>query len=1178
MSLQIKKLENDFKVFPRRFSLVPLWFWNDDLTDEEIVWQLKELKSKNIMEFMSMPMAGLNTPYLSAEYFEKFLFAVQQAEKLGLKHWIYDEYCWPGGCAGGIIQEQFPQYKMTACRFYKYPVSKKASRNISRILPEGQLIAAQAVRSDKGKVVDLLGSTDGFALNATLPSGDWEIILAVIVKVGGVLDACTMSRWSNNAEGYIDVMNPEAMGKFVELVYDAHYKVAGKYFGNTIPGFFSDEPSAWFDLRIQGSCGAVKRYAWGKDVHAELLKSKDPNLHGFYCSVPWTFNMLELFDQRYGYRLLPNLTALVRREEKDRKICYDYMKLISDRFAESYFGLLSKWCEEHHVIATGHIGEHPNQGDFYSQVGPMQVPGIDNLGGTQKLLGPELLLPKMASSLMHMNGNSRSMCEVYGVTPWDFTIAEKIKNADLLAVQGVNMIVPIDYAYSFRSVRKHTSNPPGFYQAANWKHQKGFSNHVARVCMMTSAGTSPVNTAILFSTSENLASIIHDYKLAEDQEENVKAAYLSLLNVQIESDIIFESGLDKAETGSGSLNFPGARYKYIVLPQVRILKPGTVELLARFARDGGMIFCLHEIPYLTPEGESLSALLKEHFGITSTLKKANSVKTLPCGKGSFTFVPDDTREVVISKNITSGHFMDMFDNSNAILVISDQYPITIQLDLGDSKQLDLLTITVEDIKTEVLYDYQVSVSDDNHSWQSVLDEAGIKGKVQNLNLRGAGGRYLRWQIRKGGGRFLALEKLELKYLTRNGDVKSWKPEKYQPHRMAELIDDNPAAIKFYENDQLAESMFTRTRLIDNSDQILTVMNARDKERMLTGKVSRYSSVEIWDQDNAETAKVVIGENTNTFKVSFFPGQTRIFILKRHSRKTDPALIDFNRKTVKELNDEWSFSSERQNAFPLAAGQVKMADPRFPEKWYDAIEGRIPEILRFVPEIMFRVKFRAEDISGDEMLLYENMISDCFSVNGKRVIVQPENCRYYDMNNMMLHIGDMLEKGENIVTGIFKPEIYERTGKAACYCYPNVQPTLDIFILGNFAVSNDKAIKKCGNKLHYGPWSNQGYPYYTGTGTYSSMLHWSGDSGNILLEIDTALSAASVSINGQNIGLRLIEPWLFDLSGKLKEGENLLEISITNTVGQLFSAQKIGYQGGSSKFQAGLLSAKLVKVI
>jgi hypothetical protein len=138
--------------------------------------------------------------------------------------------------------------------------------------------------------------------------------------------------------------------------------------------------------------------------------------------------MLELFHQRYGYQLLPNLTALVRRGEKDRKVCYDYMKLVSDRFAESYFGLLGKWCEEHNVIATGHIGEHPNQGDFYSQVGPMQIPGIDNLGGTNKLKGPELLLPKMVSSLAHMNGNSRSMCEVYGVTPWNFTIADKIEN------------------------------------------------------------------------------------------------------------------------------------------------------------------------------------------------------------------------------------------------------------------------------------------------------------------------------------------------------------------------------------------------------------------------------------------------------------------------------------------------------------------------------------------------------------------------------------------------------------------------------------------------------------------------------------------------------------------------------------------------------------------------------
>ncbi len=1174
----MKNLANDFKAFPKQYSLAPLWFWNDDLTEEEIIWQLKELKSKNIMEFMSMPMAGLNTPYLSPEYFDMFLFTVKQAEKLGMKHWIYDEYCWPGGCAGGIIQEKFPHYKMTACRFYKYPVSEKASRSISLALPEGQLIVAEAVKAGGRKIVDLMEYTDGFSLNVTLPPGDWEITLAVIVKVGGVLDACTLARWSNNAEGYIDVMNPEAMGKFVELVYDAHYEVAGKYFGNTIPGFFSDEPGAWFDLKIKGSDGVFERYAWGKDVHSKLLDSKDPNLYGFYCSVPWTFNMLELFHQRYGYQLLPNLTALVRRGEKDRKVCYDYMKLVSDRFAESYFGLLGKWCEEHNVIATGHIGEHPNQGDFYSQVGPMQIPGIDNLGGTNKLKGPELLLPKMVSSLAHMNGNSRSMCEVYGVTPWNFTIADKIENADMLAVQGVNMITPIDYAYSFRSIRKHTTNPPGFYQSANWKHQKEFSNHVARVCMMTSAGKAAVNTAIMFSTSENLASIIHDYELAEKQEENIKAAYLSLINVQIESDIIFEEGLDKAKISAGSMLFPGAEYKHIVLPQIRILKPDTIELLAKFANAGGKIFCLNEIPGMSPEGENIFPLLKKYFGISSELKDAKPAKTFSCGKGSFTFIPDDTWEVSISDNITSGHFMDIFDDSNSVLVISDQYPITVQLDLCKTRQLDSLTITVEDIKTEVLYDYQVLVSDDNCSWHNVIDEKQVKGKVQNLDLKGAKGRYLRWQISEGGGRFLALEKLNLKYLDSKGNLKTWKPEKYQPRKMANFIDDNPSSIKFYENTELAESLFTNTRQLDNNEQILTVINTKNIERMLTGKLDNYSSVEIWDQDSAEIKKVFLDRNTNSFNISFFPGQTRIFVLKEQSIITAPALTDFTRKTVKVLSDRWDFKTERENAFPLTAGKVKMADPRYPDKWYDSIAGKIPEILHFVPEIMFKVEFSADYINGDEVLLYEDMISCGFNINGNMLPGIPEKYRYYDMNNMALKVGNILKKGKNIISGIFKPEIYERTGKASWYSYPNIQPTLDIFILGHFSVNKNNVIEKSENNLKYGPWYNQGYPYYTGTGIYSSILEWAKDSKNIWLEIDTALSVAGVSVNGKDVGIRLAEPWLFDLSGNLEEGENFIEISLTNTVGQLFSAQKIGYQWGVPEFNAGLLTAKLVEVL
>ena len=40
-----------------------------------------------------------------------------------------------------------------------------------------------------------------------------------------------------------DILNPDAVTSFMELVYDRYAKEFGKYFGTTILGIFTDEPS-----------------------------------------------------------------------------------------------------------------------------------------------------------------------------------------------------------------------------------------------------------------------------------------------------------------------------------------------------------------------------------------------------------------------------------------------------------------------------------------------------------------------------------------------------------------------------------------------------------------------------------------------------------------------------------------------------------------------------------------------------------------------------------------------------------------------------------------------------------------------------------------------------------------------------------------------------------------------
>lgn len=46
-----------------------------------------------------------------------------------------------------------------------------------------------------------------------------------------------------NAPLTADILNPIAVNRFIELTHEAYYRELKEYFGNTIIGFFTDEPS-----------------------------------------------------------------------------------------------------------------------------------------------------------------------------------------------------------------------------------------------------------------------------------------------------------------------------------------------------------------------------------------------------------------------------------------------------------------------------------------------------------------------------------------------------------------------------------------------------------------------------------------------------------------------------------------------------------------------------------------------------------------------------------------------------------------------------------------------------------------------------------------------------------------------------------------------------------------------
>ena len=91
------------------------------------------------------------------------------------------------------------------------------------------------------------------------------------------------------------------------------------------------------------------------------------------------------------------------------------------------------------------------------------------------------------------------------------------------------------------------------------------------------------------------------------------------------------------------------------------------------------------------------------------------------------------------------------------------------------------------------------------------------------------------------------------------------------------------------------------------------------------------------------------------------------------------------------------------------------------------------------------------------------------------------------------------------------------------------------------------------KIKEGDLLTQGYPFYAGSVIYKQKIRMDAPSfkERIFLQFqDSQAITAKVTINHKEVGLVFWPPYQIDISSFLKEGENLIEIELTNSLRNL----------------------------
>ena len=152
-------------------------------------------------------MYGFPADYLSEEMFEAIGWAVDEAKKHGMRFWIYDEYNWPSGAAGGYLIRDNPDRRMLVVT---------SDDQASEHGPQDDQAVWQC-EDESGKATVFRETPQ----NGVAPFGQWSPFC-----------------WGQ--EGYGDVCDPETVRAFIELTHEAYRSRFPGELGKTIAGLFTD--------------------------------------------------------------------------------------------------------------------------------------------------------------------------------------------------------------------------------------------------------------------------------------------------------------------------------------------------------------------------------------------------------------------------------------------------------------------------------------------------------------------------------------------------------------------------------------------------------------------------------------------------------------------------------------------------------------------------------------------------------------------------------------------------------------------------------------------------------------------------------------------------------------------------------------------------------------------------
>lgn len=559
-----RPLDLDAFVNPDRdFGILPFWFLNGELDPDEMRYQLKELYDKGMQGVVFHGRYGLEMDYLGDKYLDRIRLGVEEANRLGLASWIYDEMNWPSGTADKRVLKERPDLAQRYIECHSFSVEGPwfmfLTGEDSRYLDfeHSTPVAVFAIAED-GRVIDLTSNLSfKKVVPWEVPPGHWRLCYIV----------------EKRADYYIDAMDPESTATFLRVGYDPYIDVLSsgdKGKDRSLVGFYSDEPA----------------------MHYFLTAQDNP-------IVPWTKDMFRRFQERNGYELRSRLLDLFFDLNPESALTrHDYYNTTTEFYSDAYYGQLHQWCRDHDLEFTAHLLYEELirqmvrvEGNAFRHYERMDVVAVDHLYpviGTSWQPDQHVAM-KLASSAAHHVGSERLICESFGGIFMDATMQRMKWIADWEYVLGVNVLNPHGFHYTFEGARKRDWPPSMFYQYPWWSYYEQFSEYMSRTSEMLTGGRHVAKVALVWPINAMFAKYLPQEHTPESRAIETGLMVLTdlLLRLHHDFDYIDEDVLAKAEIVDGKLCVANEDYELVLVPPMAHIRESTVTALERFVAAGG---------------------------------------------------------------------------------------------------------------------------------------------------------------------------------------------------------------------------------------------------------------------------------------------------------------------------------------------------------------------------------------------------------------------------------------------------------------------------------------------------------------------------------------------------------------------------------------------------------------